>query len=262
VVRTLLLLATAALCSLYSGCARNPVTGERQLMLVSRAQEQQIGDEYAPEIERQLGGRIDDPQLQAYVDRVGQRIATVSDMPDQQFHYVAVNHDSVNAVALPGGYIFITRGMLQNLQDESELAAVLAHETVHVTARHSADAMSRQIGLSVLLSAVSREAGAAAALGQVAAQILELRYSRSAEIEADVFGVDYLARSGYDPAGMVRVMQMLEAQGATRPVEFLSTHPSPENRLGRIRERIAQTPTVDGFTGRTAYQQNVIGRIR
>ena len=261
-VRTIILLLTGTVCSLYAGCARNPVTGERRLTLVSTAQEQQIGDEYAPEIERQLEGAIDDSDLQAYVNRVGQRIAAISDTPDQRFQYTAVNSKTINAIALPGGHIYITRGMLEKMRDESELAAVLAHETVHVSARHSAEAMSREIGLNVLLGTLTRDARTAGALAQVGGQILQLSYSRAAEIEADVFGVDYMTRAGYDPQGMVRIMQMLEAEGAARQIEFLSTHPSPENRLGRIQERIGASPAASGVTGREPYQQNVLNRLR
>ncbi|MBE0537460.1 MAG: M48 family metalloprotease [Phycisphaerae bacterium] len=262
-LRTILVLWIVSVCSLFTGCAQNPVTGQRQLMLVSRAQEQQIGDEYAPEVEKQLGGPIQNPQLQSYVNSVGQKIVQVSDMPDQQFQFVAVNDDSVNAMALPGGYIFITRGMLRQMETEAQLAAVLAHETVHVTARHSANAMSRQIGIGLLLSAVgSQTSQAAGTVAQLGAQIVGLKYSRDDEYEADTFGVDYLAKAGYDPQGMVQLMQLLEAQNSTRPIEFFSTHPNPENRLGKIRQHIAESGyQVNGVAGRTEYKKAVLDRL-
>ncbi|MCK5171745.1 MAG: M48 family metalloprotease, partial [Planctomycetes bacterium] len=142
---------------LPGGCATNPVTGKNELMLVSSAQELQIGTQYAPEVEKQMEGRIANRTIQNYVSGVGQSIAAVSHMPDLDFQYIAVNHESVNAMALPGGHIFITRGMLENLTTEAQLASILAHETVHVTARHSAAAMSRQIGIDLILSAATNE---------------------------------------------------------------------------------------------------------
>jgi len=261
-LRTILVLWIVSVCSLFTGCAQNPVTGERQLMLVSRDQEQQIGDEYAPEVEKQLGGPIQNPQLQAYIDSVGQKIVQVSDMPDQQFQFVAVNDDSVNAMALPGGYIFITRGMLRQMENEAQLAAVLAHETVHVTARHSANAMSRQIGIGLLLSAVGSQSSQAGTVAQLGAQIVGLKYSRDDGYEADTYGVDSPAKAGYNPEGMGHLMQLLEAQNSTRPIEFFSTHPNPENRLGKIRQHITESGhEVNGVTGRSEYKKAVLDRL-
>jgi len=262
-VRTALILWIVSVCSLFSGCASNPVTGDRQLMLISREQEQQIGDEYAPEVEKQLGGPINDAQVQSYVNGIGRKIARVSHMPDQEFRYTAVNDESVNAMALPGGHIFITRGMLQNIRTEAQLAAVLAHETVHVTARHSADAMSRQIGMSLLLSAITTEKTpeTVVTIAQVGSQILDLKYSRGDEYEADTYGVDYLAKAGYDPRAMVQLMEVLEAQSSVRPIEFFSTHPNPENRKGKIQERIAAAGYSGGGAGQAEYKTAVLDKL-
>ncbi len=262
-IRTLLLLCFVSAGSLYTGCARNPVTGQRQLMLVSRNEEQQIGDEYAPEIEKQLGGPINNAELQSYINTVGQKVARVSHMPDQEFRFTAVNDKSVNAMALPGGHIFITRGMLQQIRTESQLAAVLAHEAVHVTARHSADAMSRQIGMSILLSAITTEKTpqTLVTVAQIGSQILDLKYSRGDEYEADTYGVDYLARAGYDPQGMVQIMQILESLSDVRPIEFFSTHPSPENRKEKINQHIVTSGYSGGKVGQTEYKQAVLDRL-
>ena len=120
-------------------------------MLISESQELEIGKTYAPEIEKQMGGRIRNEAIQNYIDSVGQKVARVSHRPDLHYHFTALNHKSINAFALPGGYVFITKGMLEKLDNESELAGVLAHETTHIVARHSAEAMSRQIGIQLLL---------------------------------------------------------------------------------------------------------------
>ncbi len=131
-----LLLPILSLAScLFVGCAVNPITGEEELMLFGEDQDIVIGRKYAPELEKQLGGRIANEGLQDYMDGVGQKIARISHKPDWEYHFVALEHESVNAFALPGGYIFITRGMLEKLQTEAQLAAILAHETVHVVAR-------------------------------------------------------------------------------------------------------------------------------
>jgi len=227
---------------LPAGCAVNPVTGQEQLMLISPNQELQIGREYAPEVEKQLGGRIQNQELQNYVNNIGQQIAAVSHTPELAFHYVALNHESINAVALPGGYIFITRGMLENLNSADQLACVLAHETTHVTARHSAQAMSTQIGLDLLLSVVTSESTpqTAVTVANVGSQILGLKYSRNHELQADSIGADYAFRAGYSPDAMIEVMRILESQNSVRPIEFFSSHPNPETRIQNLQNHIVQ----------------------
>lgn len=225
---------------LFIGCAVNPVTGKKQLMLISPSQTLQLGGKYAPEVEKQFGGPIDNITLQNYIDRVGLRIARVSHSPDLEFQYTAVNDESINAMALPGGYVFITRGMLEQLSSEGQLAAILAHETVHVTANHTAQSMSNQIGLDILLSAVTSEKTpqGLVTISQLGTRLLHLRHSRKHELEADWYGLDYLAKAGYNPYAMIEVMQMLEEQNEVRPFEYFSTHPSPQNRKEKLMEKI------------------------
>ena len=208
-------------------------------MLIAPSQDVQIGQQYAPEVEKQLGGKIEDPILQNYIDGVGQKVAKISHMPDLEFHYVAVSDDSVNAMALPGGYIFITKGMLAKLTTEAQLAAILAHETTHVTARHSAHAMSMQIGMDLLLSAATNDKTpqGLVTIGQLAGQLTQLKYGRDDEYEADSYGMEYLVKAGYEPDGMVETMQILEDMQKERSVEFLSTHPSPDNRKNYLEDQ-------------------------
>ena len=141
----------------YSGCAVNPITGKRELMLVAPSEDIELGQKYSPEITKELGGEIQDAVLQSYINNIGQKLAAVSDRPDWEFHFTAVADDSVNAFALPGGYVFITKGLLSKLQTEAQLAAILGHESVHVVARDTANVMSRDIGINILLSAVTTE---------------------------------------------------------------------------------------------------------
>ena len=225
---------------LCTGCAINPITGEEQLMLISEQQDIVIGHKYAPEVEKQLGGRIANEALQIYINSVGQRVARVSHKPGLEYHFVALKDESTNAFALPGGYVFIAKGMLEKLTTEAQLASILAHEIVHIVARHASAAMSREIGIGILLSAATSEKTPQSVLtaANLTRQILGLRYSRKDEQEADMAGLDYLVWAGYNPYGMVETMQTLQNQSDTRPIEFLSTHLSPQNRTVYLTESI------------------------
>ena len=260
-----LLILTLSFCLCLS-CAVNPITGEDELMLFPEQQDIVIGRKYAPEVEKQMGGAIDDPQLQSYINCVGQKIARVSHKPYLPYHFVALNHKSVNAFALPGGYIFITKGILELLQTEAQLAAILAHEIAHVIARDSAAAMSREIGIDILLSAVTSEKthpGVLAA-ADLTRQILGLQYSRKDEQEADLAGLDYMVSAGYNPYAMVETIRILQNQQRTSPIEFLSTHPSPVNRIAYLTQ-VIQTKYYDLARlkiGKEDYQQAVLARLK
>jgi len=249
-----------------AGCAVNPITGEEELMLIPEQQDFAIGRKYAPQVEKQMGGRIPNANLQKYVDGIGQKLARVSHRPDWEYHFVALNDKSINAFALPGGYIFITKGMLKKLTTEAQLAAILSHETTHVVARHSSAAMSREIGIGLLLSAVTSEKTPRSTLiaTNLTRQILNLRYSRKDEHEADLGGLEYMVRAGYNPYGMVETMQMLQNQQKLRPIEFLSSHPSPQNRIEYLTEEIQDVyhNIEDLKIGKEAYYQNVLRTLK
>ncbi|MGB5131370.1 MAG: M48 family metallopeptidase, partial [Steroidobacteraceae bacterium] len=190
-------------------CATNPVTGKKELMLVGEGTELQIGEKnFAPMRQSQGGDQRLDPALTAYVQGVGQRIAAVSDRK-LPYEFTVLNNSIPNAWTLPGGKIAVNRGLLTQLNSESELAAVLGHEIVHAAARHSAQAMSRgmlmQGGLVVAqVAAHDSDYGNIAMMGAgLGAQLLTQRYSREAELEADKFGIDYMKRAGYDARGAV-----------------------------------------------------------
>lgn len=248
--------------ALLSGCAINPVTGEEEMMFFSPEKDIALGRKYAPLIEKELGGRIPDENLQNYINQMGQRIARVCHRPDLSYYFVAVEEGGANAIAVPGGYVYITRDLLKELKSEAQLAAVLGHEVGHVVARDTMAAMSRQIGATAIL--------AAAAVGDAPSDVtratafitgvLTLQYSREDEKDADMTGLSYMTQAGYDPNGMVQTMEILQGLQTIRPIEFFSTHPNPESRIAYLQERIARRyAAMDGLKqGQDEYAQRVL----
>ncbi|HET9948487.1 MAG TPA: M48 family metalloprotease [Longimicrobiales bacterium] len=251
-----LLLATAA-------CAVNPATGERELMLVSEAQEIQMGREADPQISASLG-LVDDAELQAYVSEIGMQLARASERPDLPWSFKVVDDPVVNAFALPGGFIYMTRGILARFDNEAELAGVLGHEIGHVTARHSASQMTRQqlqtigLGAAMIFSETAREYGGLAMAGL---QLLNLSYSRGDETQSDELGVRYLTRLDYDPEALVGVFGMLaQVSGGEdgRVPEWQLTHPYPENREEHIRSIL---DTLSAATGERVDRDEYLDHI-
>lgn len=260
------LLRAAAVAALAaSACARNPVTGSLELSLISESQEIRMGREYDPQIVATMG-LYPDSALQRYVQELGTRLAARSERPHLPWTFRVVDDPVVNAFALPGGYIYVTRGILAHFNSEAELAAVLGHEIGHVTARHSARQLSRQqlaqIGLvvgSIVSPDVERFSGVAgAALG-----VLFLKHGRDDERQADDLGLGYMRSGGFDVREMPDVFTMLErvsaAQGGGRTPEWLSTHPNPENRRARIEQRIAALPPDS--LGRVVNRETYLARL-
>ena len=223
------------------GCATNPVTGRREFSLVSAEQELRMGREAYPAVLAEYG-RYADSTTQRYVSGVGERIAKVSHLPNLEWRFTVIDDPSVNAFAMPGGYIYVTRGILAHLNSEAQLAGVLGHEIAHVTARHSASQMSRQQITGLGLGVASIVSSTVARYGQIAEQglgLMFLKYGRDDEDEADRLGVDYATRAGYDPAEIPPTYAMLkrvsDAAGQRLP-GYLSTHPDPGDREVRTRE--------------------------
>jgi len=255
------LIALGAITLAFSSCAVNPLTGDDELMFYNVDQDFKVGAAVAPKLEEAMGGRIEDESLQKYVDRVGQKIARVCHHPEWDYNYVAVESEQVNALALPGGYIFITRGMLEKLNSEAELAGILGHETAHVVGRDSMNAMSKQRGMQIATIAAAVADPSAGMGAFYAGQFLMLNYSREDETQADLSGLDYMVEAGYDPHGILNVMAVLEGLMERRPIEFFSTHPLPENRLHRLRQKIAyRYATASGSkrVGQADYQKQVL----
>ncbi len=263
------LLVSGAL--LTAGCAMNAATGERQLSLMSEAQEIQIGQQNDVEVRKEMGV-YDDPALQQYVERIGMRLARASERPDLPWHFTVVDVPAVNAFALPGGFIYITRGILPYLDTEAQLAGVLGHEIGHVTARHAAQQYTRstgaQLGL-ILGSILVPETRPFADAASSALGLLFLKYSREDELQADRLGVRYASRAGWDPTGVPELLTTLGRIQATtddRGVpNWMQTHPQPADRVqkvhGVVRDVEAANPGRQWTVDRPQYLQRVDGII-
>ena len=257
---------------LTTACTVNPVTGERQLSLVSAEQEVSIGrQQYLPAQQAQGGRYYIDPEIQFYVASIGKKLAAVSDRPNLPYEFVVLNNSVPNAWALPGGKIAINRGLLTHLQDESELAAVLAHEIVHAAARHSAAQMTR----GTLLNIGAQALGAAAQsngfgeLGGMAAQLGSTAwmasYGRSAELESDAYGMEYMVRAGYDPRGAVTLQETFVKLSEGRQSDFITglfaSHPPSEDRVAANKEKVKTYPP-GGIVNRAVYQKKIARMLK
>jgi len=204
--------ATGVLAAM-GGCATNPVTGGTDMVTMSEAQEIELGRKMHPQILQQYG-RFDDEQLQQYVSEVGQRIAAKSHRPNLQYTFTVLDGDEVNAFALPGGYVYITRGIMAYLNSEAELAAVIGHEIGHVTARHSVrqQAGATAAGVGAMVVGILTGSGDLANVANMAGSALISGYGRDMELEADKLGAEYLNRIGYEPEAMIDVVRLLKNQ--------------------------------------------------
>lgn len=262
-MKTKIIVVCVMLFSYLAGCATNPVTGKSELQILGQDWEASAGREAAAEVEKEFPSSNINPQLQSYVSSVGQKIAAVSHTPQLNFSFKVIDHNSVNAFALPGGYIFITTGMLKELNTEAQLAGICAHEAIHVTARHAAARISQQTVVNSLFTLVSSEKTAGAVqIGRIVNNLAQLSFSRKDEREADLYGLDYLVKAGYTPFGMMETMEILQRQSGSRPIEFLSTHPNPENRIGLIQADIHRKGyRASGRVGKEDYKTNVLNNL-
>lgn len=260
------LLLSALLIS--TACARNPVTGQRQLALISEAQELEIGRSAAAEVQATIG-LVDDAGLQAYVQRIGTELARTSHRPTLPWSFAVVDDPTPNAFALPGGYIFITRGLATLMNSEAELASVLGHEIGHVTARHSVTQISRQqlaqLGLGVSGVLFPQTQPFSDALG-AGLSLLFLKHGRDAERQADRLGFDYALAEGYAMREMADVFAALERAGGEQQSAlpaWLTTHPSPGERIIQVEEWLAALPPGGGGTRveRAPFLQQIDGLV-
>ena len=249
--------------AIVAGCARNPATGERQLMLVDERGEIAMGHDADRQVTARLG-LVEDRALQSYVSRVGRRLAATAERPELPWSFRVVDDAAVNAFALPGGYVYVTRGLLAHLNSEAELAAVLGHEIGHVTARHSTGRASQArvaalgLGLGALLQPhVARNLD----LAEAGLGVLMLKFGRDDEREADALGVRYLARSEYATDGVLRVLEMLgrveASQAPASGRDWLSTHPAADGRVSAI----AALLHPGGREARLAYLRAIDGLV-
>jgi len=263
----------ALLAGMPLSCATNPVTGEKQLSLVSEQQEIGLGKETAEEVQQSIG-LYPDPRVAAYVDGIGKRMAASSERPNLPWQFQVVDDDAVNAFALPGGPVYVTRGLLTHLNSEAELAAVLGHETAHITAKHSVNQLSKAqlaqlgLGLGAALKPSWAKYGQLAGAGL---QIMFLRFSRDHEREADDLGFKYMQAQGYDPHAMVTTFQTLDrvsqsGEGGRLPA-WLATHPDPGDRVAAAQRRIetqqaaAQPGSGTGGAGQAVKRDEYLAAI-
>ena len=244
-------------------CATNPATGQRQLSLISEAQEIQLGRESAQAVRATLGF-VDDQALQAYVQKIGKGQAAISERPNLPWEFHVVDDATPNAFALPGGFIYITRGMLNLMTSEAELAGVVGHEIGHVTARHSVNQVSKQqlaqlgLGLGGIFFPEVRPFGSLLGAGL---ELLFLKYSRDDEREADELGFEYMRKQGYDVSEFDDVFAALQRVGEESRSAlpgFLATHPAPAERVERAQARAAAVgPQPNARVAREPYLRQI-----
>lgn len=225
---------------LYSSCAVNPVTGKRELMLMTESQEISMGVSYDPQIIRMYGS-YNDPELLKFIEEKGKKMGAISHRPNLEYQFRLLDSPVVNAFAVPGGFVYFTRGIMAHFNNEAEFAGVLGHEIGHITARHSvrqqSQAMLAQLALLGGMMA-SEEFMKYADIANAGLSLLFLKYSRENESESDKLGVEYSTEIGYNSTEMAYFFNTLKrlsgGAGGALP-EFLSTHPDPEDRLNNIK---------------------------
>ncbi len=242
-----LVIALFSVIKYFSSSSVNEITGEKQHISLTAEQEIQLGLQSAPQMAQEMGGLANNPQAQALVKKVGQRVVASSAAAKSPYKYdfhLLADPETINAFALPGGQIFITVGLLKLLRTEGELAGVLGHEVGHVVARHSAEHMAKAgltQGLTSAAVIAADPTGQAGGMAQMISSAINMKYGRNDELEADALGVRLGGEAGYDPRGMLGVMEILDkaTSGRGRPPEMFSSHPNPENRAEKIKELIA-----------------------
>lgn len=255
---------------LFSTCATNPVTGKKEFMLVSESQEIAMGKEYDPQVVATYGV-YPDSAINHYISQLGKRIAQVSDRPELPYEFKVLDSPVINAFAVPGGFVYFTRGILAYLNSEAEVAGVMGHEVGHIAARHSAKQISRQqiaslgLGIGAILS---DEVAQLAGIAQTGIGILFLKYGRDAERQSDFLGVTYSTKLGYDATEMAnffRILERMQEKSGGGLPGWLSTHPAPEERVQTIiklaREAQAKHPNRDFVVKRDEYLRKIDGLI-
>ncbi|MGQ0627187.1 MAG: M48 family metalloprotease [Phycisphaerales bacterium] len=282
-LRCTLTLVLTLLGLVLGGCVTNAATGDRFFSPLSPSEEIRIGIDAKPGLVQEMGGEISSPRIRAYVTQIGQRMAalTEADNPKLPWEFTILDSAVINAFALPGGKVFISRGLLERMTNESQLAGVLGHEIGHVTAQHTARRIGQatllQTGIAVAGAVVSSTGEGSAVRGtgeavlpalSVGGQLLVLKFGRDEESQSDSLGMRYMTRAGYNPTGQLQVMQILKAaSGGARQPEFLATHPLPETRIERIKSELRK-PAYASDAARTdnvfeqRFQQECLAVLR
>jgi predicted Zn-dependent protease len=257
-----------------TGCSINPATGQRQLNAISTSQEISMGSEAAPQFTESYGGPVPSQTVRSYVSEMGGKLANVCERPDLPWEFTIVDSSVLNAFALPGGKVFLSRGLADKLTNEAQLAGVIGHEIGHVTAQHIGQQMTRAmivqgIGIGLAVAGDKTDNDLLKVLGagtSVGGAVYLLKFGRDQESQADELGVRYMTRLGYNPVGQIQVMQVLKAASSGgQQLEILSTHPQPQTRIDRLTQIVqsrypsAFSESNDQFTfNAQAYQQRML----
>ena len=230
----------------FANTQKNPTTGESQHISITPAEEVAMGLQSAPQMAQEFGGVYQDDAVQLRIQTIGKKLvqSTEAAKSPYEFHfYVLADPQTINAFALPGGQIFITVALLKQLKTDDEVAGVLGHEIGHVINRHSAEHMAKQGLVGGIVNGVVMGSGSmsGAQIASYVGQMVNLKYGRNDELESDKYGVKYMYQSGYNPEKLIDVMQVLKASsGGGSRNDFMSSHPSPDNRMEKIKEEIAK----------------------
>lgn len=253
--------AAALLLLAATGCE-----SARNISLFSTQQEVELGTEMSTKIESEMK-LLNDPAVVNYVKEVGGKVSAQAARQDVEYVFKVIDDpEQVNAFAVPGGNIYIFTGLLTRMSDEAELAAVLAHETAHIDERHSMEALTRQVGYEIVVGAVLGDQAAAweKILSGVAGNLAFLKFSRSDERQADQIGLELMVKAGYDPQGMVDLLQMFETLAQSQPsaIEiWLSSHPASSERVALVKQQIARENLHGGSVNAEQYQ-SLVKRIK
>ncbi|WP_051609199.1 M48 family metalloprotease [Fodinicurvata fenggangensis] len=267
-------LTVALALPLMAGCETAPATGEQIFTGgMTQEREREVGREMHQEAKDQFGGVYDDPELNQYVSSIGDLLARTSEMPDLDFTFTVIDSPQVNAFALPGGYVYVTRGLVALANNEAELASVIGHEIGHVTARHAAArqgssvlAGAAQLGLAVLLGGEAAQAAAPVSAAMVQS------YSRDQEFEADTLGIRYLARAGYDTRASSAFLnsllqnsrlqaEMAGRGGSSDEFDIMQSHPRTADRVQQAANRAGVSPPEDPMRERDLYLSKIDGML-
>ncbi len=259
-------LALLASTFIFYACSRNPVTGKKELSLMSSAQEQQAGDQADPSIQASYG-MYDDAKLQSFINQKGKAMGKISHLPDQEYNFRLLDSPVVNAFAVPGGYVYFTRGIMAHFNNEAEFAGVLGHEIGHITARHSARQQTRQtlgqLGFMVGVIASEKFRVFANEAGQ-GLGLLFLKFGRDQESQSDELGVRYSSLIGYDShemADFFQTLNRLSARAGQSIPDFLSTHPNPVNRYAKVHQMSDEIQSELGLRNLKVNRNEYLRRI-
>ena len=264
-MRRFIVVLLIVLAGSLSACKTNPATGRSQLILVSGDQINAMGASAKPELIKQYGGEVESEELRGYVARIGRSVAkhVEPEYAHIKWDFIVLDSEILNAFALPGGHVFVSRGLLAKFDNEAQLAGVLGHEIGHVTARHVDERMSQVLTTQLAISGVG--AASSSDLAVVAAKAIGqgtlLKFNRDQEQEADTQGLKYMTRAMYNPVGMLQVLEVLaDASEGSGQLEILSTHPNPARRIKTVRKLLASEYAFTQHNPEYAVRKRRFGR--